>query len=148
MTDKGKEAEKVSLRSQTSVTKTNLPNLQLFNSGQTSVHRPIYTSTSSIMHRPMSQMSSALITQPSYPRPRSPRPNFVSLNRFSPLQTPIKPITPSTFKQAVTGPSSSSPKPIISSDQSQSEYKYKSVEDYILTIEPEYWAQNPNLNVY
>ncbi|KAG8635592.1 hypothetical protein MANES_16G050528v8 [Manihot esculenta] len=101
------------------------------------------------MQRPINPISSALVVQPSYPRPRSPRPNFTSLNKFSPLQSPtrlIEPVTPSTFKQAVTGPSTSSP--ITSQELAQSEYKYKPIEDYVLTIEPEYWAQNPNLNVY
>ncbi|KAG8661928.1 hypothetical protein MANES_01G049555v8 [Manihot esculenta] len=157
MTDKGKEAEKISLRSQSS--QTNLTKLQLFTpghssvqniTGQLSVPRPLYTNTTSIINRPIGHISSALITQPHYARPRSPRPHFTSFNKFSPLQT--VPITPSTFKQAVTN--TSSPRhtiptsPSSSSQTDLAQYKYKPIEDQIITIEPEYWTQNPHLNEY
>ena len=80
MTDKGKgkETEKISLRSQTNIAKTNLTKLQLFTSGPSTTQRPIYTSSTSILNRPMSPISSALIIQPNSPRPRSPRPAFAS----------------------------------------------------------------------
>ncbi|KAG8646404.1 hypothetical protein MANES_09G001501v8, partial [Manihot esculenta] len=70
---------------------------------------------------------------------------------FSPLQS--TPIPPSTFKQAVTGPtasgpSSSNPLPTSSQEFSQTDYTYKPIDEYILTIEPEYWAQNPNISIY
>ncbi|XP_021602225.1 uncharacterized protein LOC110607433 [Manihot esculenta] len=151
-TNKGKETEKISLRSQTNIIKTNPATAKLITSGP-SIQRPLYISSTSIINRPLSPISSALVTQPSYSRPRSPRPNFspnfTSLNRYSPLQSPmgsIRPITPSTFKQIVSQASSSSQSPQVS--QEPSEYKYKPIEDYIITIEPEYWAKNPNLNTY
>ncbi|KAG8635429.1 uncharacterized protein LOC122722121 [Manihot esculenta] len=165
MTDKGKEVEKISLRSKTNISKTNSTKLQLFTSGHSSIQsltsgqnitgqlaapRPLYTNTTSIINRPIGHISSALITQPNYPRPRSPRPYFTSLNKFSPLQA--EPIPPSTFKQIVTRPAS--PSPIASASSPylsqvvQTQYTYKDAEDFVITIEPEYWAQNPNLNIY
>ncbi|KAG8655482.1 uncharacterized protein LOC110608268 isoform X2 [Manihot esculenta] len=138
MTDKGKEVEKrISLRSP--IIKP--CNISLLPSGQHSP-RPIYTNTSSIITRPMNPISSALIST-------NLRPSFASTNRFSPLLS--APIPPSTFKQAVTGPtilSPSSSNPLPTQEPTQTEYSYKSIDEYILTIEPEYWAQNPNLNIY
>ncbi|KAG8655635.1 hypothetical protein MANES_04G055388v8 [Manihot esculenta] len=161
--NKGKdpdETSKISLRQKTNETQrinvnlfsgqSSRPNVNASSSGlsprqNTYLHKPMFTSSTSIINRPLSPMSSALITRPSSPQSSS---QFTLLNKFSPLQ-PQKLITPSTFKQVVTGQSLS---PTYSPTQSlqinQPEYSYKTIEDVILTIEPEYWSQNPNLNVY
>ncbi|KAG8650608.1 hypothetical protein MANES_07G055042v8 [Manihot esculenta] len=157
--NKEEEAPKISLRSKINMTNTayvdlfsgQSPRPNIFSSSSRQSprpsHRPIYTNTTSIMNRPLNPMSSALIIRPSSPQPKTPSPQFTLLNKFTPLQ-PQELITPSTFKQAVIG-QSSSPNPLPTKPlPTQIEYSYKPIEDIILTIEPEYWTQNPNLNVY